>query len=93
MCEVTEESTYAPHHKKKIAFILSAMRHFAEELRAAGWEVDYVRLDDPGNTGTLTGELDRAAARWSPREISVHIQLSGTGGRVAGHFGWSISTA
>jgi deoxyribodipyrimidine photolyase-related protein len=69
MCEVTEESTYAPHHKKKIAFILSAMRHFAEELRAAGWEVDYVRLDDPGNTGTLTGELDRAAARWSPREI------------------------
>jgi deoxyribodipyrimidine photolyase-related protein len=69
MCEVEEEATYAPHHKKKIAFVLSAMRHFAEQLREAGWAVDYVRLDDPGNTGTLTGELDRAVAHWSPRQI------------------------
>ena len=36
MCEVREEATRIPHHKKKIAFIFSAMRHFAEELRAQG---------------------------------------------------------
>ena len=29
MCEVMGEVTYVRHHKKKVAFILSAMRHFA----------------------------------------------------------------
>ena len=33
MAELKEEATYAKHHKKKIAFIFSAMRHFAEECR------------------------------------------------------------
>ena len=47
LCEVAEETQYVPHHKKKIAFILSAMRHFAEELRELGWTVDYVKPDDP----------------------------------------------
>ncbi|MEO0363777.1 MAG: cryptochrome/photolyase family protein, partial [Pseudomonadota bacterium] len=46
MAEVAAEATYVRHHKKKIAFIFSAMRHFAEELREAGREVDYVKLDD-----------------------------------------------
>ena len=39
------------------------MRHFAEELRADGWTVDYIRLDDPANTGSFTGEVARAARR------------------------------
>lgn len=63
MAEVAEEASYVPHHKKKLAFIFSAMRHFAERLRAAGWRVDYIRLDDPENTGALTEELGRAVAR------------------------------
>ena len=29
MCEVHSEATYVKHHKKKLAFIFSAMRHFA----------------------------------------------------------------
>ena len=33
MCEVVSEATYVKHHKKKIAFILSAMRHFSVELK------------------------------------------------------------
>ena len=57
MAEVMAEASYVPHHKKKIAFVFAAMRHFAEELRADGWQVDYVRLDDPGNSGTLGGEV------------------------------------
>ena len=32
MAEVREEATYVKHHKKKIAFLFSAMRHFAQEL-------------------------------------------------------------
>ena len=34
MMEVWDEATYVRHHKQKIVLIFSAMRHFAEELRA-----------------------------------------------------------
>lgn len=33
MCEVDSEATYVKHHKKKIAFLLSAMRHFVKLLK------------------------------------------------------------
>ncbi|HYN38861.1 MAG TPA: cryptochrome/photolyase family protein, partial [Rhodospirillales bacterium] len=33
MAEVMGECTYVRHHAKKIAFVLSAMRQFAETLR------------------------------------------------------------
>ena len=33
-----------PHHRKKIIFLLSAMRHFAKQLELNGWQVDYVAL-------------------------------------------------
>ncbi len=62
LVEVMAEATYVHHHVKKLAFVFSAMRHFAEELRGAGWRVEYVRLDDAGNTGTLVGEVARARA-------------------------------
>ena len=60
MAEVSEEASYVPHHKKKIAFIFSAMRHFAAALEADGLDVRYTRLDDPANTGSLFGEVERA---------------------------------
>ena len=53
MMEVWDEATYVKHHKQKITLIFSAMRHFAEEMRAAGWTVDYVHLDAPDNSGSL----------------------------------------
>jgi deoxyribodipyrimidine photolyase-related protein len=71
MMEVQEEATYVPHHKQKIVFILSAMRHFAEELRSEGLTVDYMRLDDPQNTGSFAGELARAVKRHKPDAIEV----------------------
>ncbi len=60
MCEVQQEATYVKHHKKKIAFLFSAMRHFAEELKARGWKVRYVKLDDTANSHSLEGEVARA---------------------------------
>jgi deoxyribodipyrimidine photolyase-related protein len=30
LCEVPEEATHVRHQQKKIAFLFSAMRHFAE---------------------------------------------------------------
>ncbi|MDJ0629352.1 MAG: cryptochrome/photolyase family protein [Rhodobacter sp.] len=69
MAEVAEEASYVPHHVKKIAFVFSVMRHFAETLRAEGWQVTYTRLDDPENTGSIDGELLRYAARYGAREV------------------------
>lgn len=60
ICEVRNETNYVKHHKKKIAFLFSAMRHFAQELRDKGIHVRYVKLDDEGNAGSFTGEIKRA---------------------------------
>lgn len=71
MAEVMGEATYVKHHKQKIVFVLSAMRHFADELRAEGITVDYIRLDDADNTGSISGELQRAVARHRPSGVVV----------------------
>ena len=71
MMEVAEETTYVRHHQAKITLILAAMRHHAAALAAAGWRVDYVRLDDPANSGSFTGEVARAVERHAPRAIRV----------------------
>jgi deoxyribodipyrimidine photolyase-related protein len=71
MAEVAGEATYVKHHKQKIVFVLSAMRHFAEELREEGVTVDYIRFDDPDNTGSISGELQRAVARHRPAELVI----------------------
>ena len=71
LCEVMEEATYVPHHKKKIAFLFSAMRHFAQELAAQGVRVRYVKLDDAGNTGSFTGEVEAAVRKFKPARVVV----------------------
>ena len=71
MVEVRRETTYVAHHKQKLVLVLSAMRHFAEELRREGINVRYTRLDDPENTGSFTGELKRALKGVSPDRIVV----------------------
>ncbi len=58
-CETRHECVYVKHHKKKLVFLLSAMRHFAAELTQKGFQVIYVKLDDPDNTQTLSGEIAR----------------------------------
>ena len=59
MAEVRTEATYVKHHKKKIAFLFSAMRHFAEQLKAEGIQVEYIKYDDPKNAGSLLTEVKR----------------------------------
>ena len=71
MAEVAEETTYVRHHQQKIAFILSAMRHFAQSLTQEGLRVDYVKLDDPDNAGSFTSEVARAIARHKISRIIV----------------------
>ena len=71
MCEVWEEATYVKHHKKKIAFIFSAMRHFAEDLVTQGYNVHYTKLDDPENTGSFRSEIERVIGRYKPSSVVV----------------------
>jgi len=61
MAEVAAETGYAPHHPKKIALVLAAMRKFAARLRDQGWTVRYTQLDDTENAGSIPGELLRRA--------------------------------
>jgi len=71
MSELITEFTYVKHHKKKIAFILSAMRHFAKELRDAKIKIDYTSLDNPYNTGSLKSEIQKAIQKHQPVKIIV----------------------
>ncbi|MFK8036143.1 MAG: cryptochrome/photolyase family protein [Hyphomicrobiales bacterium] len=71
LCEVVEEASYVKHHKQKIAFLFSAMRHFALELSGRGFEVRYVKLNDRGNTGSFSGELQRAVAYFKTEQVVV----------------------
>ncbi len=45
------------------------MRHFAAELEERGWRVDYRRLDDPENAGSLAGEVSNAVKRLIPERV------------------------
>ncbi len=69
MCEVAEEATYVRHHKKKIAFLFSAMRHFADELRAKGYRVHYTHIDDANNAGSFEAEVARAIHTLKPEKL------------------------
>jgi len=69
LCEVMTEATYVKHHQKKIAFLFSAMRHFANELRKQGITVRYVKLDDTENTGSFDGEIKRALTSLKPSKL------------------------
>ena len=71
MMEVGEETSYVRHHRRKLAYILSAMRHHATALEERGWRVDYVRLEDPENSGSFSGEIARAVQRHAPDRIVV----------------------
>lgn len=71
MCEVRAEATYVKHHKKKIAFVFSAMRHFAAELGEQDLNIKYVKYDDPNNSGSLIGEVSRVVAQHDIDEVIV----------------------
>ena len=45
MAEDVGLCTYEKHHQQKIVLFLAAMRAYADELRAAGYELHYVALD------------------------------------------------
>ena len=71
LCEVEDETTYVPHHRQKLVFVLSAMRHFAEEMRETGWRVDYWKLDDRSDPGSFLAAIECAIRTHKPERIIV----------------------
>ena len=69
MAEVDEESTHIISSKQRTTLFLSAMRHFAQDLRTKGWAVHYSEIDSEGNTGTLDGELAKTIERIQPEKL------------------------
>ena len=71
MGEIVEEATYVQHHKKKLIFVFSAMRHFAEDLREAGWSVDYAALDGAKTYTSFKELVADAVDRYAPETLTV----------------------
>ena len=71
MAEVREEATYVKHHKKKIAFLFSAMRHFANALRDDNFNVHYVHYNDENNQGGLLAQVKYALNENTFDEVRV----------------------
>ncbi|MEO0397867.1 MAG: cryptochrome/photolyase family protein [Pseudomonadota bacterium] len=71
MGELHDEATYVKHHKKKIIFLFSAMRHFAEARRKEGWTVDYARLDDGPPHKSFTSLIEAAVKKHKPTCIRI----------------------
>ncbi|MCD8530125.1 MAG: cryptochrome/photolyase family protein, partial [Saccharospirillaceae bacterium] len=69
LAEVAEETTYVAHHVQKIALLFSAMRHFADELRQAGWTVIYRKLDAPDADTSLLQAVQRTLQEQHCREL------------------------
>ncbi len=71
MMEVSDESEVVPHHPKKLVFQLSAMRHFAETLRAEGFNVDYIDLAHDGSLPSFSETLTRYSTQASISELII----------------------
>ncbi|GJG89001.1 deoxyribodipyrimidine photo-lyase [Gemmatimonadetes bacterium T265] len=76
--ESQEMGARLPWHRHKLVLVLSAMRHFADELRAAGHAVDYRRADD-----YAAGVLAAARAHGAERVVATRARDWYVGGEWA----------
>lgn len=69
MAEDVGLCTYVRHHKLKIMLFLAAMREYADELRQAGFKLDYLKLDDRHVSSTYEDALGQAVERYDCSEL------------------------
>ena len=69
MAEVSDESTHVWTHKARIVLFLSAMRHFRAALEKRGLSVYYRELNNRGNRGSLSAELQAAIEKLKPERV------------------------
>lgn len=69
MAEVRDEASYVNHHKKKLVFIFSAMRHFARELESQGWHVCYQAYHPGHPEQSLEQVIGQLAREHQPERV------------------------
>jgi len=69
LAEVQDEASYTNHHKKKLVFIFSAMRHFARQLETDGWQVHYQAYHPENADQTLEQVVARLALQHKPNRL------------------------
>ena len=91
MVESASRLVRMPYQRKKLVLLLSAMRHYADELRAQGYTVDYVQAESAvaglrGHVGDWqpTLVLTMAAAEFKGRRLQQE--------RLAGLLGTEVQT-
>jgi deoxyribodipyrimidine photolyase-related protein len=57
-----------PYHRHRLMLLLSAMRHYSEERKAEGWEVEYHRIAEAPDMHSV---LSRHCEEQKPQEILV----------------------
>ena len=70
MIEAPGEATHVWSHKARIALFLTAMRHFRDELRANGFTVHYIALNDSARP-TLAQRLAEQLRQHRPAELRL----------------------
>ena len=76
MMEMRQETDYVSHHFQKIVGFFLAMRNFSEELKQAGHQVLYFKLDDPDNRQNLKAQLDFLIEKEKITQIALKSILS-----------------
>jgi deoxyribodipyrimidine photolyase-related protein len=73
MAEDVGLCTYEKHHQQKLVLFLAAMRAYADELRQAGYELDYVSLDTT-DTRPYEEKLAEAMGACGSKRL-VHFEI------------------
>lgn len=68
MVESKARGSVMRYHQVKLVLVYSAMRHFAHELREAGWQVDYYSLEDGL---TFESAMREHVAKHHPEKITL----------------------
>lgn len=69
LIESRDDFLHVPSHKQRTVLLLSAMRHFALDLRSAGYRVVYLRLDDRNRSRDLETDLTQAIHALDPKRV------------------------
>ena len=71
MGELADEARYVKHHKKKIAYVFSAMRHFAQALKKDGYAVEYQKYDQKSPARSFRELAAAAVRKHKPERVVV----------------------
>jgi deoxyribodipyrimidine photolyase-related protein len=67
MVEARSRGQWRHYHKQKLIYVYSAMRHFAQQLKQLGYQVDYRQAD------TFEQGFQAHYAQYQPHEVIVHL--------------------